>query len=249
MKLHVLLSLLIISLLIKGCSKLPDENIINGLSQQLEETDDFIILSSQNVKPTKTFIFYPGGLVDPHSYLKWQDELVASVPDLRIVTVKMPSNLAVLSSEKGQLVFEIFENTELWIAGGHSLGGAMSTDLVYKNQSKIEGLLYLAAYPNNNNLKEYSGSVFSISAEFDGLTTAGDISSHVEDLPEAYNMSSENDFPNQIQGKTLYYQIKGGNHAQFGDYGEQDEDGESTITREEQQSKLISLIKNYLNQL
>lgn len=240
---------MLLCLLIQSCSKLPDEDVLTNVSQHLEETDDFIILSSHTVEPTKTFIFYPGGLVDPHSYLTWQDKLVASTPKLRIVTVKMPSNLAVLNSGKGELLFTRFKNTEQWIAGGHSLGGVMSTNLVNGNPLKIEGLIYLAAYPSDDKLKDYQGSVFSISAEFDGLATAEDISSHVDDLPEAYNMFNENDFPSAIQGKTLYYEIKGGNHAQFGSYGEQDNDLEPTITREEQQNELILLIKNYLDQL
>lgn len=249
MRYHIILSALVLALFFNNCSKLPDEDLLNILTQNLEETDDFIILSPHNTQPTKTFIFYPGGLVDPHSYLSWQDQLVTSNPDLRIVTVKMPSNLAVMNSGKGELLFDRFKPTEQWIAGGHSLGGAMSTNLVNDNRSKIDVLIYLGAYPSDDKLKDYQGCVFSISAEFDGLTTPGDISSHVDDLPTAYNMSNENDFPNTIQEKTLYYQIKGGNHAQFGDYGEQDDDLEATISREEQQNKLILLIQNYLDQL
>lgn len=249
MKLSLAFNLLVLLTLIFCCSKLPDENLLNNVTQNLEETDDFIILSSHNVKPTKTFIFYPGGLVDPHAYLAWQDKLVQEIPNLRIVTVKMPSNLAVLNSGKGELLFERFKSTEQWVAGGHSLGGAMSTNLVDDNRSKIEGLIYLAAYPSDDKIKDFQGSVFSISAEFDGLATSEDINSHVNDLPEAYNMNDENDFPNPLQEKTLYYEIKGGNHAQFGSYGVQEDDLEATISREEQQNKLILLIKNYLNQL
>ena len=241
--------ILFIFTIIFSCSKLPNVKLLNSITQNLEETDDFIILSSHNVEPSNTFIFYPGGLVDPHVYLAWQDELIQEIPELRIVTVKMPSNLAVLNNGKGELLFERFKSTEKWIAGGHSLGGAMSTVLVDDNRSKIEGLIYLAAYPSDDKIKDYQGSVFSISAEFDGLATPSDINSHINDLPEPYNMSNEADFPSQLQEKTLYYQIKGGNHAQFGSYGEQEDDLEATITRDEQQNKLILLIKNYLNQL
>ena len=39
--------------------------------------------------------------------------------------------------------------------------------------------------------------------------------------------------------------IDGGNHAQFGDYGEQDGDGKATITPEEQQRQTAEEIVNF----
>lgn len=233
-------------LFISTCSKLPDEDIISGVSQELYETTDYIVLRHQNSNPTTTMIFYPGGLVDPHSYLKWQNELVSSDSTLQIITVKMPSNLAVITSAKGAKLFDHYPDIERWIIAGHSLGGAMATNMIDKYPEKLEALIYLAAYPSDDRIKSYSGGVLSISAENDGLTTPGEIEEHVNDLPEAYEMNSVTDFPNEVKGKTLYYQIQGGNHAQFGNYGAQDDDNEATISRGQQQSILVELIQNYM---
>lgn len=240
---------LIISLTLFKCSKLPDDQILESVSQKLIETNDFIILSQEENDPTKTLIFYPGGLVDPHAYLEWQDELVANDPTLRIVTVKMPSNLAVINNKKGARLFDEYPNTEKWIIAGHSLGGAMATNMIDKYSDKLEGLIYIAAYPSDDRIKNYSGSIFSISAANDGLTTPEEIQEHVNDLPEPYSMASTTDFPTEVKEKTLYYQIKGGNHAQFGNYGEQDDDNAASIPREQQQSILVELIRNYLDTL
>ena len=38
------------------------------------------------------------------------------------------------------------------------------------------------------------------------------------------------------------YELAGGNHAQFGNYGPQRGDGEATISAEEQQKKTVELI-------
>ncbi len=245
------LNLLLLSslLYLTQCSKLPDEDLLIGVSQQLTETNDYDILCPKEGTPKTTLIFYPGGLVDPHSYLKWQNELVANDSTLQIITVKMPSNLAVINSTKGAKLFDAYDDMERWIISGHSLGGAMATNMIDKYSEKLEALIYLAAYPADDRIKEYSGSVLSISAENDGLTTPTDIQNRVSDLPEAYVMNSILDFPNDVKAKTLYYQIQGGNHAQFGNYGEQEDDLEAKISREQQQNEMVELIRNYLNQL
>lgn len=243
------ISILVLPFLFSDCSKLPEEDLLDDISQELYETTDYIILSAQNATPTKTIIFYPGGLVDPHSYLKWQDQLVSNDSTLQIITVKMPSNLAVINSNKGAKLFDHYPDIERWFIAGHSLGGAMATNMIADYPEKLEALIYLAAYPADDRIKDYSGGVLSISAENDGLTTPEDIQDRVSDLPEAYEMNSILDFPNDIKAKTLYYQIQGGNHAQFGNYGKQDDDLEATITREQQQNQVVELIENYLNLL
>lgn len=238
-----------IALLSYQCSKLPDQELFSKVTLNIKETNDYIILSAEDSAPTTTLIFYPGGLVDPHSYLSWQDELVSKDPSLRIVTVKMPSNLAVINSTKGSRLFDAFPETETWLIAGHSLGGAMATNMIAKYPEKLEALIYMAAYPSDDRIKNYSGGVLSISAENDGLSTQEDIEEHVSDLPTAYKMDSVNDFPMEIRSKTLYYEIQGGNHAQFGNYGSQEDDLAPTISRDQQQSILIELIQNYLDKL
>jgi len=240
--------LFITLLLVFSCSKLPEEDLRVFLNNHLEETKDFIILSASK-DATETFIFYPGGLVDPMSYLKWQDQLVSLRPNLRIVTVRMPSNLAVLNAQKGARLFEVYSDTEKWLVGGHSLGGAMATSLVEKNQNTVDGLVYLAAYPADDRLKNTDTPILSIYAEFDGLATVSDIKEREDLLPIPYHMTDSLDFPQTLSGRTLYYKIKGGNHAQFGNYGEQKDDLAATISTFEQQSLTLFLINELLARL
>ena len=42
------------------------------------------------------------------------------------------------------------------------------------------------------------------------------------------------------------FEIEGGNHAGFGNYGKQKGDGELLITREEQQNVAVDLITNFI---
>ena len=197
----------------------------------------------------ETLIFYPGGLVDPHSYLKWQDALVSQNPYLRVVTVKMPSNLAVLGTNKGARLFEMFDETQKWYVAGHSLGGAIATNFVAEYKDNINALIYLAAYPTDDRLSNFSGGVLSIYAEYDGLVAQSEIDDRISDLPEPIYIDSISQLPNELNNKTVYYKILGGNHAQFGNYGAQDGDKEATISTEKQQEILVQLITAYLNKL
>lgn len=235
-------------LMIYSCSKLPEEDLRRNLENKLTENKDFLVLESSN-EITETLVFYPGGLVDPHSYLAWQDQLVSLRPELRIVTVKMPSNLAVLNAQKGAHLFDHYPNSEKWIFAGHSLGGAMATSIVAKNQDKIDALVYLAAYPANDALQAYNRSVLSIYATNDGLTTLEDIEERKALLPSPFVMQDSLGFPENMNGRTLYFEIKGGNHAQFGNYGEQNGDLAATISRENQQGQVVFLINAFINRL
>ncbi len=72
--------------------------------------------------------------------------------------------------------------------------------------------------------------VLSISSEKDGLATSDKISAVKNLLPDG----------------TTYLQIEGGNHAQFGWYGEQQGDGLATITREVQQQMVVNAVVEFL---
>jgi dienelactone hydrolase len=212
----------------------------------MTETADIIILESTS--PTKIgFIYYPGGLVDPHAYLKWQDKLVTAYPSLKIFTVKMPSNLAVFAADKGFEVIEENPSISYWIIGGHSLGGTMSVELVNKHPEDIAALILIASYPANNKLKDWNGAVLSVHASKDGLSTLAEIEQYKSYLPLPKVMSFENDLERPLQAKTHYFEIIGGNHAQFGNYGVQAGDSIAFITVDVQQTQLINVIKNFIS--
>lgn len=44
----------------------------------------------------------------------------------------------------------------------------------------------------------------------------------------------------RLPGDTIFTEIEGGNHAQFGWYGPQDGDGTATISRAEQQEQTVA---------
>ncbi len=241
--------ILLLWLILAACSSISEPLANQNIQNKLTETADFITLESTSTTSTIGFVYYPGGLVDPHAYLQWQDKLVALHPGLMIVTVKMPSNLAVFGIDKGLTVVKANPTISNWITGGHSLGGTMAAELTNKNQTTFKGLVFIASYPASDILKKWTGAILSIHASNDGLSTVEKIEKYKADLPTANVMTGLNNFTLPVSGRTHYYEIMGGNHAQFGNYGLQAGDSTATISASVQQDELIQVINNFINKL
>lgn len=111
-----------------------------------------------------------------------------------------------------------------WYICGHSLGGVMAADYAAEHSSLISGVFMLAAYPTKP-LDENLRCVTIYGSE-DGVLNMEKLEKANQYLPD----SSEEVI------------IEGGNHAQFGDYGKQNGDGNATISYEEQQQRTIEII-------
>ena len=162
-------------------------------------------------------IFYPGGKVDPIAYMPLLLKL--SEGSLTTVLVDMPANLAVFNIDGAKDVLDLNLDIDKWYLAGHSLGGAMASQFMEENYEVFEGLILLGAYPVND-------------APVKTLAIYGsyDIKLDLEKTAKA----------------DVVYEILGGNHANFGDYGLQEGDGKALITREEQQNQAVEQIKNFI---
>ncbi len=181
--------------------------------------------------PTVGFIFLPGGNVDYQAYAPTLFEIAAQ--GFLVVDVPMPLDLAIMGYGKAADVIAAHPEIAHWVIGGHSLGGAMAARFVYENPSAVEGLVLWAAYPaDSNNLSNVDIQVISISGTLDGLSTPEKISASVSLLP----------------ADTIFTAIEGGNHAQFGFYGEQKGDNPAQISREDQQAQIVEATAGFLAQ-
>lgn len=159
-------------------------------------------------------VFYPGAKVEYTSYLPLCYELAEKGIDCFLV--KMPCNLAILGQNKAQKLMEDY-TYEKWYVCGHSLGGAMAASYTANHLDEINGLILLAAYPTKP-LDSAELSILSVYGSKDGVLNMQKLEEGRKLMPDDYTEIC----------------IEGGNHAYFGDYGEQKGDGIAGITREEQ---------------
>lgn len=164
------------------------------------------------------FIFYPGGKVDETAYLPLLQSLAKE--GITCVLVKMPFHLAVFGVNKADEVYKLLPDVNQWYIGGHSLGGAMASSYALKHEEALSGVVLLGAYASG----EHKIPVITIYGSKD----------------EVVNKEKLLTSPNRKE-------IEGGNHAYYGNYGEQKGDGDATITRDEQQRISVSLIKDFIS--
>jgi len=202
---------------------LKSDNIIT-----VTEEKDFISFTNKVKKSENAFIFYQGAKVEYTAYAPLLHQLAENGIDCFLV--KMPFHLAVLSSNKANTVLKDYEDKYTnWYIGGHSLGGAMASSYASKNVSRLKGLILLGAY-STKDLSNTNLSVLSIYGSNDRVLNHEKYENYKKNLPTS--------FSEQI--------LEGGNHAYYGNYGEQRGDGKADLTREEQQGKTCDAILQFI---
>ena len=182
-----------------------------------EHIDNLTIFYPEGDAGQVGIIFYPGGKVEAIAYAPLLYKL--SEKGFTCVLIKMPMNLAVFNINGADKVYDKFPEIKKWYLMGHSLGGAMASSYCDKNSEKLDGLILLGAYPLND-------------ADIETLTIYG-----TEDLGQDMN---------ELQEKYDAVLIEGGNHAYYGNYGEQKGDGIAKITRQQQQETAVKLITDFI---
>ncbi|MBM7839148.1 hypothetical protein JOC54_002419 [Alkalihalobacillus xiaoxiensis] len=200
---------------------------IDQYTEQATEEGDWLVFEPGQSSQDKGFILYPGARVEPEAY-----SYLASMLTEKGYTVAIPSvrfNLAIADSNKADEMISA-SPINSWYIGGHSLGGVAAAMYASESTEQLSGLFFLASYPSID-LSESSLPVLSIYGENDGLTSEDDINESVNLLPE----------------ETDFFEIRGGNHAQFGMYGPQSGDNDASIEANEQQQRIAELLLEWAN--
>jgi hypothetical protein len=196
------------------------------------EQGRWIVFEPAGAEPQTGLIFYPGGRVDPRAYAPVMRAIAAE--GYLAVIVPMPLNLAVFGSERAAGVIEAFPQVQRWAIGGHSLGGAMAAAYTSNHPEQIDGLVLWASYPaESSSLAASDAAIVSIYATLDGLATGDKIEASRALLP----------------ADTRFVAVEGGNHAQFGYYGDQRGDNPAAISRADQQAQVVAATLDLLAEI
>ncbi|MDF9451512.1 alpha/beta hydrolase [Bacillus toyonensis] len=172
-------------------------------------------------------IFYQGAKVEAEAYSYLGEALVKD--GHFVVMPKLPLNLAILGINAVDSVMEQYPEVQKWYVAGHSMGGAMISKYAFQHEEKVDGIIFLGSYPADD-FSTKSIPMLSIYGEVDALAT-------VEKIENNKKLMSKN---------TTMHMIKGGNHANFGMYGEQKGDNASLITSKAQQDEIVKVMEEWL---
>ena len=190
----------------------------------VQEEDDYYVIEPE--EPTGNVVFYQGGLVETEAYLPLAQAI--SEQGFRVFVPSMPLNLAILKTNAFAEIYEENPSNLEWWIGGHSLGGTSALLYADEQPAQLKGAFLLGAYPSDEtDLTDTDLEILSLYAENDGVINQDKYQSSQSLLPE----------------NTVYHVISGGNHSNFGHYGFQNGDGESSISREEQQQAVAEQFK------
>ncbi len=198
------------------------EEQINTLdTQELTYIENRKVIQYTVTNPIKNIIIIPGGLVEPESYKYLAISLAKE--NYNITIVKPLFNLAILNANQAE---EYLDSSLDNILIGHSLGGTVAS-IVASNNPEVNAVVLLGSYP----LRDISN--------IDSLVITGENDEVLDQ--EAFTDSLE-----LLSTNSIFYEISGGNHAQFGWYGPQKGDGQASITTLEQQDLVIEKILDFI---
>ncbi|MDO4926301.1 MAG: alpha/beta fold hydrolase [Turicibacter sp.] len=210
----------------------PTEQLVELVSEdQYSKIDDFYVFEPKTELNGVGIVLYPGALVEPLSYAYYANEL--SKRGYLVAIAEVNLNLSIVDNEKASQFINKHEEIDSWYVGGHSMGGVSATTYASNHLDEIDGVILLGSYPaSSTDLSTTDLNVLSLYAEFDGLSTEEKIFNKAKNLPTT----------------TVYTKISGGNHAQFGIYGDQSGDLEATISVVEQQNQMLTYTLDFLKE-
>ena len=216
---------------LKDSGQVTVEKQDNIITDTLGVTSSTYTFIPEGKKQNIGVIFYPGGKVDARAYAYLGYGLANK--GYKTVIVQMPLKLAVFSPGYAEKIINKHSGIGKWVIGGHSLGGSMAASFTRNNPEHIKGLFLLASYPASSvDLRNLDIDVLSLSGDKDGIADAEKIKNSSGLLPI---------------DRTVFIEIEGANHSQFGDYGFQKGDLEADISQDRQHEIVINSVLELLH--
>lgn len=189
-----------------------------------------IVFRPQNIEPSLGVILYPGGRCDARAYAPVMRPLAAA--GALVCVPNMPLRLAVMDANRATKIMAANPAIERWIIGGHSMGGAMAAAWVYKNPDVMQGLFFMGSYPSSMHaMPDADIPVAVLYGTRDFITRKSEFDASHERLP----------------AHAEYVGIEGGDHYQFGSFG--NVDVTATLSRDEQQAQTIAALQSFVDKL
>ncbi|WP_343059675.1 alpha/beta fold hydrolase [Saccharibacillus deserti] len=197
----------------------------------VSQTDDWIEFEPVEGETAKQpgVIFYPGGRVKAEAYAAFARDLAET--GRHVFIAKMPLNFAFLGQNEAEKIAEKYPD-ETFAIGGHSLGGSFAARYAAEHPKETAGIFFLASYA------ESKGDLSAAQMPALSITASGD---------DVLNREKYAEGRKYLPADAQYEVIKGGNHGQFGSYGDQGGDGKASISGAKQREQTVALISAWLD--
>ena len=189
---------------------------------------DAIIYKPVGIEPTVGVVFYAGNPVDYRDYGTLLTAIASA--GYLVISPEFPLDTAALNVIAGEEYMKQYPDIQEWFLAGHSHGGGVSTVELALRPNLFKGLIII-------------DSIIGVPVTQEGFPV---LTFHAtEDLAvPGYQHSIL--MAELAAADTTEVVIEGGNHAQFGDYGIQFNDGVAKISKEEQLDITIREILKFL---
>lgn len=218
-------------------SGVPEGTLVSSETVEIVRAQDTIDFRPRPDDRTRAgLLFFPGALVDPEAYAPMARRLAEA--GHRAVIVRLPFRMAPTPGYE-EMAFETVRQTMAattrpWAVGGHSRGGMLATKFAAAFPESADGLVLVGTtHPRELDLSGLTVPVAKIYGSRDGVATPEDVRAYASKLP----------------AHTVFVEIAGGNHRQFGYYRYQLMDGRGRIDREEQQRQMLEAILALLGRI
>lgn len=212
----------------------PDESALATVDDDptvtVERTDlGHTVRTDPITNSTVGIVLYPGGRVEPASYVPTA-AAIAARGDMMVIIPEMPLNLAILDVDRAESIRAAHPEIREWYVGGHSLGGVSACRFAADTPESVSGVILFASYCDTD-ISETDLRVLSILGTADGVLDAEAELKNRENLPST----------------SMVVHIDGMNHSQFGAYGSQRGDNVASISGTDARVAVANKTGHWLN--
>ena len=189
---------------------------------------DAVIYKPVGYEPTVGVVFYAGAPVDYRDYGTLLRGIASA--GYLVISPEFPMDMATLNIIAGEEYMKQYPQVRTWFLSGHSHGGLAASMEAEHNADLFRGLILFDSQTAVPVLKE-NYPVLAFHATNDWACPW-----------YQYQIVCSSMWMTDLN-KII---IEGGNHAQFGDYGVQSNDGPATITKERQLEIAIQGVLDFI---
>lgn len=176
--------------------------------------------------PSGGIVFYPGARINREGYVATLAPIVAET-DLLVLIPRMPLNLPLFSRSRAAELIADHPEIDRWWVGGHAQGGSMAASWLGEQEpAPVEGLILWASHAA-------FASGLDARTELDVLTVYGSLDALMPPL----TVEGRREL---LPPATVFVEIDGMNHGQFGRYGEHNRDNAPMIDNATAQAALTA---------